>query len=44
MRHQPGLAYATRHGTFQQVKNVPAEKNSEREKLMQLGESHRLEK
>ena len=32
MCHQPRLAYATRHGTFQQTKNIPAEKNSEREK------------
>ena len=32
MRHQPGLAYATRHETFQQAKNIPFETNSEKEK------------
>ena len=32
MRHQPGPAYTTQYGTFQQVKNIPTEKNLKREK------------
>ena len=33
MRRQPGFVYAIRLETYQQTMNVPAEKNSYREKV-----------